>query len=121
MSRGISETRLQQDIYTAFWNKYKHDETMRSRLYAINNNSHNRIKGALNRSLGVRKGVSDMHYICADRGVMFLEFKEPGGKGRQSEEQKEFQALVESMDLEYFIIESWEDFNAATNLNLQKK
>lgn len=73
------------------------------------NNSFNRIEGARNKSLGVRSGVSDTEFV--DFGaVWFIEFKLPGET--QSQEQKDFQAMVEERGMKYVIIFSFEEFSS---------
>ena len=56
--------------------------------------------------LGAYKGVSDRIAI-KDGRVIFLECKKPGGK--QSAEQIEFQANVENVGGEYYVIHSLEE------------
>ena len=110
-----TEGRLQQTIFTRHWNQHPKERRM---LFAINNNSVNRIKGAQMKSIGVVSGVSDMIYLNPRTGQpQFLELKLP--HGRQSPNQIEFQSIVESMGFEYHIIKTIEDFNKATGLTLK--
>lgn len=110
-----SEGRLQQNIFTKHWNQYKAERRL---LFAINNNSHNAIKGAQMKSLGVVAGISDMIYINPRKEKpQFLELKVKGG--RQSENQKDFEAKVTGLGYEYHLIRSIEDFNEVTNLNIK--
>lgn len=114
--QGVTEGRLQQVIFTAHWNQYPSE---RRRLFAVNNNSFNRIKGAQMKSIGVVAGVSDMIYLNPRTlRPMWLELKVYTG-GRQSDEQKRFQELVETDGYEYHLIRSVNDFNNATKLDLK--
>ena len=76
-------------------------------MFAINNNSHNAIKGAYNRAMGVIAGVADMCFII-EGGVVWIEWK--GEKGRQSPDQVKFQSLVESFGHRYYIVRSYDEF-----------
>ncbi len=100
----MTEAQLQSKAFTNFWNSNPH---LRGRLFAINQNSHNQIKGAINRSLGVLPGVSDMAYLIPG-SVVWIEWKTPSGK--QSPDQRKFQALVTSLGMQYHIVTSEEDF-----------
>ena len=111
-----TEGRLQQDIFTAHWNQYPQE---RRRLFAINNNSVNRIKGAQMKAIGVVSGVSDMIYLNPRmQKPQYLELKDPNG-GVQSENQKTFQSIVEADGYEYFLIRSEKEFNNATGLDIK--
>jgi hypothetical protein len=100
----MTEAQLQSKAFTNFWNNNPH---LRGRLFAINQNSHNQIKGAINRSLGVLPGVSDMAYLIPG-SVVWIEWKTPSGK--QSPDQRKFQELVTSLNMHYHIVTSEEDF-----------
>ncbi|SDT48020.1 hypothetical protein SAMN05192545_3960 [Maribacter dokdonensis] len=58
----ITESRLQQNIFSKHWNQYPEERRL---LFAVNNNSFNAIKGAQMKSLGVVKGVSDLYILTA--------------------------------------------------------
>ena len=110
-----TEGRLQQNIFTKHWNQYPEERRL---LFAINNNSVNRIKGAQMKSIGVVKGVSDMIYINPrTQTTQFLELKLPNG--RQKPEQIEFQQKVEKLGFEYHIIKTIEKFNKVTGLQIK--
>lgn len=114
--KNVTEGKLQQVIFTSHWNQYP---TERRRLFAVNNNSFNQIKGAQMKSIGVVAGVSDMIYL-SPRSLkpIWLELKVYTG-GRQSEKQKDFQKLVEGDGYKYYLIRSVKDFNEATGLNIR--
>lgn len=98
------ELKLQSQSFTYLWNKYPE---LRGRVFAINNNSENKIKGAINKALGVLAGVSDMAMLI-HKSVIWIEWKIETGK--QSDKQIEFQALVESLGMKYYIVKSQEEF-----------
>lgn len=114
MIHNRTEGRLQQEIFTKHWNQYPEERRL---LFAVNNNSVNRIKGAQMKSIGVVSGVSDLIYLNPRRGLQFLELKLP--KGRQSPNQIEFQYKVERLGYEYHIIKTLEEFNKVTGLKLK--
>jgi hypothetical protein len=72
------------------------------------------LKGAFNKAIGVVSGVSDMFYLLEGGRILWLEFKIPGGK--QSEKQKEWQQICESLGHEYRLIYSENEFWEAVNL-----
>ena len=57
-------------------------------------------------SMGCYPGISDFISIKVGRTV-YIETKKPGGK--QSQAQKDFQALVEAHGGEYFLVDCYED------------
>lgn len=109
-----SEGKIQSECYIWFHNTYPEH---RGRLYAINNNSQNAIKGSFNKAMGVVKGVADMHFIMPKGRIAFLEFKAPGGK--QSDAQWKWMKKVESLGHYYCIITSVIDFKAWVEKFLQ--
>ena len=67
---------------------------------------------------GVLAGVTDL--ICINNGkVLFVEIKDY--KGKQSDKQKDFEKLIISNDLNYFLVRSLDEFKKivifATNKN----
>lgn len=68
--------------------------------------------------MGRRKGVADMLLAIGGEvpntpfyaNGLFIEFKDPAGKGRHDKEQKIFQQLVEAQGYVYFLCESVEAF-----------
>jgi len=96
------ELKMQAEFFQWHWNSFPEERGM---LHANNNNSENRIKGALNMAIGVVPGVSDMEYMT--RGtVVFIEWKTLTGV--QSDAQKKFQAQVEAQGFEYVIFRNVE-------------
>ncbi|MDJ1481561.1 hypothetical protein QNI16_13765 [Cytophagaceae bacterium YF14B1] len=99
-----SETRIQALCIQWHWNTFP---AYRGLLHTHNNNSHNAIKGALNKALGIVKGVSDLEYFFAGKSY-FIELKNL--VGYQTLEQKQFQKLVQSQGGSYQIVRSLEEF-----------
>ena len=56
---------------------------------------------------GMTAGVSDLIILLPNRTV-FVEIKNPNGKGRQSPAQKEFEKKVKELGFEYYIWDKWE-------------
>jgi hypothetical protein len=99
-----SELQLQSNAFTHLWNNYPE---LRGRVFTINNNSQNKVKGAINKALGVIAGVSDMVMLIPN-GVIWIEWKIE--TGRQSKEQVQFQSLVEELGMKYYIVRTQEEF-----------
>jgi hypothetical protein len=58
------------------------------------------------RAMGLRPGVSDLVVLLPSR-IVFIEVKT--ATGRQSENQKRFEALVTSLGFEYYVVRSVDD------------
>ena len=105
----MTEIQLQSSAFLNLWNKRPE---LRGRVFAINQNSHNRIKGALNRSLGVMPGVADMAYLIQG-SIVWIEWKTD--TGRQSPEQKAFEQMVTRLGMRYYIVRSEVEFLEVIN------
>jgi hypothetical protein len=101
---NMTEIQMQSSSFVKLWNNRPE---LRGRVFAINQNSHNRIKGALNRSLGVLPGVSDMAYLVQG-SVVWIEWKTETGS--QSPDQKAFEQLVTRLGMRYIIVRSEFEF-----------
>jgi len=76
-------------------------------IYAVpNGGRRNAIEGARLKKQGVLAGVADLHLLVNGR-ITFIEVKIAGGK--QSDNQKEFQRIVELQGFKYRIIYSVSD------------
>lgn len=98
------ELALQAECFQWHWNKFSSE---RGLLHANNNNSHNSIKGNMNKAIGVVAGVADLEYNKAGSTV-FIEMKTP--TGTQQPKQRAFQVQVESEGFRYVIIRSLIEF-----------
>jgi len=105
----MTEIQLQSSAFLNLWNKRPE---LRGRVFAINQNSHNRIKGALNKSLGVMPGVADMAYLIPG-SIVWIEWKTE--TGRQSPEQKSFEQMVTRLGMRYYIVRSEVEFLEVIN------
>jgi hypothetical protein len=109
-TREKSEIRAQSDAYQAVYNEFPY---LRGRIFAINNNSENAIKGAMNKAMGVFEGVSDMCLVCQGGRVVWIEWKTTTGK--QSKAQVSWQELVESLGHVYQIVRNESEFREVLN------
>lgn len=83
-------------------------------IFAVpNGGSRNQIEAHNMRLSGVVAGVSDL-VVIGNGKVLFVEMKI--AKGRQSERQKEFQEIVESLNHKYVVCRSFEDFKKEIDL-----
>jgi hypothetical protein len=105
----MTEIQLQSSSFIKLWNQRP---DLRGRIFAINNNSVNRIKGAMNRSMGVIPGVADMAYLIQG-SIVWIEWKTE--TGRQSPEQKSFEQLVTRLGMRYYIVRSEVEFLEVIN------
>jgi len=103
--REKSEIKAQSDAFVNLWNNRP---DLRGRIFAINNNSENAIKGAFNKAMGVLPGVSDMAFVKASGLILWIEWKT--STGTQSAHQIEWQKLVELLGHEYVVVRSEAEF-----------
>lgn len=76
--------------------------------FSVPNGIHSSVLQAkIAKAEGVLHGVSDIIILLPKRAI-FVEIKNPNGKGRQSPAQKEFQDTVTNLGFEYFIWDKWE-------------
>lgn len=99
-----SEGRIHQDCYVWFHNSFPE---LRGLLCYNLNNSRNGIDGARNRSKGVQAGRADFAFYYKGKTVM-IEMKE--GRGKQSQEQKQWQQAIEQQGFRYFVCRDIEEF-----------
>lgn len=86
------------------WNTYVEE---RGLLQHNKNNSENKIKGAIDKSLGSVKGRADMTFFYEGR-VIFIEIKV--GNDYQKKDQKDFESLVLKHGFKYKLIGTFDDF-----------
>jgi hypothetical protein len=78
-------------------------------LFLVYNNPPNAIMGAILKSMGLKRGISDLVYFCPNLGLTYwIEMKLPGEK--QSDHQKDFENLVVSFGFEYKVIDDLTKF-----------
>lgn len=95
---GLSESKIQSECVKWAWNK--HPET-RGLICEVNNNPLNAVDGSKRKAMGMVKGHSDLNFYWKGK-VYFIEMKD--AKGRQSKEQKAWEATVAQQGFNYFII-----------------
>lgn len=77
-------------------------------------------QGAILKREGLLAGVSDLIIVLQNR-VVFAEIKNPNGKGRQSDNQKDFEREVMARGHEYLIWENWQEVESFVNAERQNK
>lgn len=98
---------LQAKCFEWYHNKYI-SETNRKRLFAVTNNSTNKVEGNKNKALGVVAGISDMIFVAPLGVVFFIEFKTLTGV--HGDEQKVFRDLCRNDEHNYITIRTEEQF-----------
>ena len=92
------------------WFSYQYPE-LQGLLFAVpNGGRRDAVTGAKLKAEGVIAGVSDLILLVpsCNHGALMIEMKT--GKGRQSEEQKRWQTIVERMGYRYVVCRSLDDF-----------
>jgi len=103
------ELAMQADCFQWHWNTYPH---LRKTLFHVNGKAKNAIEGSKFKAIGVVKGISDFILILPQETV-YIELKTNIGK--QSSDQKLFQAQVEDSCQRYFLVRSFEEFKSLIN------
>jgi len=103
------ENSIQQEIVVWFTNQYclKHHSPRCVIFHCPNGGSRNVLEAINLKRMGVLSGVSDLIVLTPSK-MLFIEVKNE--VGTQSPAQKEFQARVESLGFQYFIVRSLADF-----------
>jgi len=112
----ISEDRLQQLCFMHFTNTYclKHHEP-RLLMFSVPNDSASVTEQMRKKATGLIAGVSDTIIIFPNK-VVFCEFKTPTGK--QSDSQIDFEARVNKLGFEYWIVRDLETFKNLVKCNI---
>ena len=77
--------------------------------FSVPNGIHSSVLQAkIAKAEGVLHGVSDIIILLPGGKTIFVEVKNPNGKGRQSPAQKEFEQTVTKLGFEYKIWDKWE-------------
>lgn len=109
--RGSPEGRIQSSCVAWFWNTYPQ---YRELYFCVPNENaredSNASTGAIRRSMGVVKGVSDtILFLARDKyHALCVEFKTD--IGRQSDAQRLWQSKVEAQGYRYEVVRSLEEF-----------
>lgn len=107
------EMKLQAECFRMAWNDFP---ITRKLLFHVENELNfagdNSIRGAIRRSEGIVKGVSDLILLIPRRDWHGLMIELKTEDGRQSLAQKEWQSLVEAQGYRYEIIRTLDDFRS---------
>lgn len=104
-----TESKIQQEIVREFNNTYclKHHNP-RGIIFSVPNESRSQEETMYKKNIGLLPGASDL-IVCKPCGeIVFVEVKDH--KGRQRENQKEFQLRVEKLGFRYLLVRSLEEF-----------
>lgn len=116
------ENKIQAQCYQWFNNNYclKHHNP-RLIMFSIPNElaGKNAIATMQAKAMGLKAGVSDTIIILPNGKIIFVEFKDP--KGKQSDQQKDFENTVTNLGHEYYLIRSFEQFKELICKQLQSK
>lgn len=111
--RSSPEMRLQAECFRMAWNDFP---ITRRLLFHVANeldtSGDNMIKGAIRRSEGIVKGVSDLVLLIPRGGYHGLMIEMKTETGYQSKWQKEWQSLVQAQGYRYEVIRNKEDFRS---------
>lgn len=104
------ESKIQAECFKWFNNTFclKHHKP-RMMMYSNSNElaGRNKIATIQAKSMGLMAGVADTTILLPNT-LIYVEFKTP--TGRQSPKQKDFEQRVKSLDFQYHIIRSLEEF-----------
>jgi len=103
-----SEDKIQQEAFIWFTNTYclKHHEP-RLLMFSVPNDSASVTEQMRKKATGLIAGVSDTIIVFPNK-VVFCEFKTPTGK--QSDSQIDFEARINKLGFEYWIVRDLETF-----------
>lgn len=101
------------------WFSLQYREYAKLLHHSPNGGKRNAIEAAKFKAMGVRAGFPDLGLYVARQGYhgLFVELKT--AKGRQSDNQLYYQAVLEEQGYKYVVIRSIEDFIATINEYLQ--
>lgn len=105
-----NESRLQTACVTWFRMQYRN---LAKLLFAVpNGGGRSKIEAGIMKGEGVTPGVSDLILLVARGGYngLCIEMKTDAKNSRQSENQREWQALVEMQGYKYIVCRSFEQF-----------
>ena len=107
----IKEDIIQAEIYKWYNNNYcLKNHNPQCIIFSVpNGGTRDKREAMLLKATGVVAGVSDL-IIIKPNEVIFVEVKTEIGK--QSDKQKEFQQIVETLGFKYLLVRSLEDFKS---------
>ena len=99
-----SESKIQQEIVIWYRNNNLNNNNI---IFSVPNEGKSAKEQMFKKATGLMSGVSDL--ICINNGeVLFIECKDL--KGKQSENQKDFQKTIELQGFKYHLVRSLEEF-----------
>lgn len=106
--------RPEQDLQKACvkWFDLQYSQ-QKNRLYMNYNNSGSGQMGAINKSMGVRRGVADLTYLLPNGKACFIELKI--GSVKPSDYQKAFELMVTELGNDYHIARDIYEFMGIIN------
>lgn len=121
--RKYEESNLQKQCVA--WFRAQYPQYAMLLIHVANEGNGNRVSGAIHKAEGVVKGVSDLIFFMpadnyrkaiGEQGIewiitykgLCIEMKTP--KGSQSQEQKDFQKMVEAAGYKYIVVRNFEAF-----------
>ena len=103
-----AESKIQQQIVMWYRNTYcTIKNNPRHLIFSVPNEGKDIKEQLAKRATGMLSGVSDLIVVRPDE-VLFIECKD--AKGKQREQQKNFQNTVDALGFEYHVVRSLEEF-----------
>jgi len=108
MEMKKNEGAIQQSIVMWFNNTYcLKNANPRCVIFSVPNEGKSAQEQMYKKSLGMKSGVSDLIVLIPNK-VIFIECKDE--KGKQSNNQKEFEKTVSALGFEYHVVRSLDEF-----------
>lgn len=103
-----SENKIQQEVVMWFRNNFCTTKNHpRCAIFSVPNEGTDVKEQQYKKSIGMMSGVSDLIVVIENK-VLFIECKDD--KGKQSENQIEFEKIVTDLGHDYFVVRSLEQF-----------
>ena len=107
-SRNHLEAQLQKNCVN--WFDFQYPDKRLLLHHSPNGGYRNSIEGALFKAMGTRAGFPDLILLEPHGGHPFLAIEMKSGKGRQTEYQKQYEAILKKVGAEYFVVRSLDEF-----------
>ena len=114
-ARYSPEHALQRLVVQYLWTQ---EQQGRLTFFHVSNGATSRTRGAIEKALGVRAGVSDLVLAFPHPTHLYMELK--AGQGRQSKEQKAFQRRIEALGYTYVVVRSLDEAVATTEAAIRR-
>ena len=100
----------QLQISCVMYFEFKHRKIARLLHHSPNGGKRNAKEAARFKAMGVRAGFPDLILLLPNSQYHFLAIELKTDKGRQSDYQKEYQQLIESVGGKYVVVRSLDEF-----------